>query len=126
MVVDDEPGNLELLNRVLKKENEVLTALNGLDALGILEREKGRVDAIVSDFNMPDMNGEALYKNLAQKFPGLEKKIVFITGGLFTAEAGDFLASIPNPCLEKPFNFEDLLRTVSQWTRPSPKADAKS
>ncbi len=126
LVVDDEPGNLELLNRVLKKENEVLTALNGLDALGILERENGQVDAIVSDFNMPDMNGEALYKNLAQKFPGLEKRIVFITGGLFTAEAGDFIASIPNPCLEKPFKFEDLLRTVSQWTRPSPIANAKS
>ena len=116
LIVDDEPGNLEVLNRVLKKKTDVLTALSGLDALGILEREKNRVDAIVSDFNMPDMNGMDLYKILAQKYPGLEKRIIFITGGLFTEDARDFLASIPNPCLQKPFKFEDLLKAVSLWT----------
>jgi PAS domain S-box-containing protein len=119
LVVDDEPGNLEVLNRVLKKQNDVLSALTGLDALVILEREGGKVDAIVSDLNMPDMDGTALYKVVAEKFPGLEKRFIFITGGIFTAESREFLKTIPNPCLEKPFEFEDLLRAVSQWTGAS-------
>ncbi len=121
LVVDDEPGNLEVLNRVLKKKNDVLAALTGLDALAILEREKGRVDAIVTDLNMPDMNGMDIYKTVAVKFPGLEKRFVFITGGLFMEESRDFLKTVPNPCLEKPFEFEDLVTAVSRWTDDSTK-----
>ncbi len=86
LIVDDEPANLEVLSRVLKKKNDVLSALTGVDALAILEREGGKVDAIVSDLNMPDMNGIDLYKVVSSKFPGLEKRFVFITGGLFMAD----------------------------------------
>ena len=116
LIVDDEPGNLEVLKRVLKKKNDVLSALTGMDAFAILEREEGKVDAIVSDLNMPDMNGMELYKKVAQKFPGLEKRIIFMTGGLFIEELTDFLSTVPNICLEKPFKFEDLLLAVSKWT----------
>ncbi len=121
LIVDDEPGNLEVLNRVLRKKNDVLSALTGLDALAILEREGGKVDAIVSDLNMPDMNGINLYKVVSQKFPGLEKRFVFITGGLYTEEARNFLKTVPNPFLEKPFEFEDLLKALTPWTGVSPK-----
>jgi two-component system, cell cycle sensor histidine kinase and response regulator CckA len=116
LVLDDEPANLEIFNKLLKKNNEVLSALTGLDALGILEREKGRVDSIVSDINMPDMNGVAFYKNVAQQFPGLEKRIVFVTGGLFQPETIDFLKTVPNRCLAKPFDYKELLGILSPWT----------
>jgi PAS domain S-box-containing protein len=121
LIVDDEPGNLEVLNRILRKKNDVLSALTGLDALAILEREGGKVDAIVSDLNMPDMDGMSLYKVVSQKYPGLEKSFVFITGGLYTEEARNFLKTVPNPFLEKPFEFEDLLKALSPWTGASPK-----
>ncbi len=121
LVVDDEPGNLEVLNRVLKKKHEVLTALTGLDALAILEREGGKVDVVVSDLNMPDMNGISLFKNVARKFPGLEKRFVFITGGVLMAESSDFFKSVDNPCLEKPFKFDEILAAVDQWTGSSVK-----
>jgi PAS domain S-box-containing protein len=123
LIVDDEPGNLDVLNRVLKKKNDVLAALTGLDALAILERESGKVDVIVSDLNMPDMNGINLYKIVAQKFPGLEKRFIFITGGIFTAESRDFFKMVRNPCLEKPFKFDELLAAVSQWTGASAKPE---
>ncbi len=109
------PATLEVLARMLKKKNDVLCALTGLDALAILEREGGRMDSIVSDINMPDMDGIALYHTVAQKFPGLEKKIIFITGGLFSEGSREFLKTVPNLCLEKPFKFEELLEAVSQW-----------
>ena len=121
LIVDDEPGNLEVMNKVLKKKNDVLSALTGLDAMAILEREKGRVDAIVSDINMPDMNGINLYKVTAQKFPGLERRIIFITGGVYTETSKNFLKTVPNLCLEKPFDFEELVRAVSQWTGAASK-----
>jgi len=115
LVVDDEPANLEVFNRLLKKKNEVLSALTGLDALAILQREKGLVDSIVTDINMPDMDGVALYQRIAEKFPGLEKRVVFVTGGIFTPETKDFLKNLPNPCLEKPFDYVKILQILSPW-----------
>ena len=113
LVVDDEPSNLDALCRLLKKYDTVLSALSGLDAMGIIEREVGHIEAILSDINMPDMNGMDLYKNVSRKFPGLEKRIIFITGGVFSEEIKDFLKTIPNPCLEKPFNFEEVRQIIA-------------
>ncbi|HXL72826.1 MAG TPA: ATP-binding protein, partial [bacterium] len=113
LIVDDEPSNLEVMCKIFKKYDRVLSALSGLDAMGILEREAGNIEAILSDINMPDMNGVDLYKNVARKFPGLEKKIIFITGGIFSDDIKDFLKSIPNTCLEKPFNFDEVRQAVS-------------
>jgi DNA-binding NtrC family response regulator len=73
----------------------------------------GHIEAILSDINMPDMNGMDLYKNVARKFPGLEKRIIFITGGVFSEEIKDFLKTIPNACLEKPFNFEEVRQIIA-------------
>ena len=112
LLVDDDPSNLEVLKRIFKKTHEVLTALTGVDAMAILEREGGRMDAIVTDINMPDMNGVEFYQAVAGKFPGVEKRVVFITGGIFDQAVTDFLKTIPNPCLEKPFSFEALLGAV--------------
>jgi CheY-like chemotaxis protein/anti-sigma regulatory factor (Ser/Thr protein kinase) len=114
LVVDDEPGNLEVLSRSLKKEYEVLPAMSGVEAMAILEKDGGRIDAIVSDINMPEMDGMALYQAVSQKFPGLEKKVVFITGGMFAEDVARFLKSVPNVCIEKPFSHQDLRTAVAR------------
>lgn len=115
LVVDDEPANLEILSKHLKKNNEVLSALTGLDALDILKREGGRVDSIVTDIHMPDMNGIGLYRAIARQFPGLEKRIVFVTGNPFSPETQEFFKTVSNPCLEKPFNHQELLDILASW-----------
>ena len=114
LVVDDEPGNLEVLSRSLRKQYEVLSAMSGVEAMTLLEREGGRVDAIVSDINMPEMDGMALYKAMGEKFPGLEKKVVFITGGIFAGDVTGFLKTVSNVCIEKPFNQKDLREAVAR------------
>jgi CheY-like chemotaxis protein len=90
-----------------------MPAFSGMEAMLILEKEGGEVEAILSDINMPNMNGMELYNNVAQKYPGLEKRIVFITGGISSEEIKGFLKTIPNICLEKPFNFEEIRQVVS-------------
>jgi len=114
LVVDDEPGNLEVICRSLNKKHEVLKALSGEEAMEILKKEGDRVDAIVSDVNMPGMTGSTFYRIVAKTYPGLEKRFVFMTGGVFSEETRSFLKSLPNICLEKPFKFEDLLNAVAQ------------
>jgi len=121
LVVDDEPGNLEVLSRTLKKQYEVVSALSGQEAMVILQKGGDPVDAIVSDINMPDMDGMALYKTISLVYPGMEKKMVFITGGIFAADVSEFLKKVPNVCLEKPFNRGDLQKAVSQCAAVSPQ-----
>jgi two-component system cell cycle sensor histidine kinase/response regulator CckA len=70
-------------------------------------------DVIFCDLMMPDTDGVDLHRYVAEKFPGLEKRMVFISGGAFTPRAQDFLARIDTPRLEKPFTHEDLQRAIA-------------
>jgi two-component system cell cycle sensor histidine kinase/response regulator CckA len=113
LVVDDEPGNLDVIAKSLRKDYEVLSALSGVEAMAILEKRDGPIDAIVSDINMPEMDGMTLFWTISKVFPGMENKMVFITGGIFAEEVNEFLKSVPNYCLEKPFHQTDLRLAVS-------------
>lgn len=56
LVVDDEPGTLTFLERVLRKQGyDVVTAVDGLDALVKVRREPP--DLVVLDVMMPEING---------------------------------------------------------------------
>jgi CheY-like chemotaxis protein len=57
---------------------------------------------------MPAMTGMDLHAVIAGEVPEQAARIVFVTGGAFTAAARDFVASVPNTVLEKPFDKEAL------------------
>ena len=64
LVVDDDPVNLKLLERLLKREFRVLTADNATQALELLNSEP--ISLIMTDQQMPDMSGiELLQKSRA-------------------------------------------------------------
>jgi PAS domain S-box-containing protein len=114
LLVDDEPRNVVLITQMLGKNGHlVISTTSAIEALKILDRGLTDVDVIISDLNMPDMNGIELYQEVEKRKPALAKKIVFITGGVFSGEMSEFLARIPNPKLEKPFKSEELLQAVS-------------
>jgi CheY-like chemotaxis protein/anti-sigma regulatory factor (Ser/Thr protein kinase) len=114
LLVDDEPSNLEVIAKSLKKEYDVVTALSGVEAMTVLQKGGDGVDVIVSDINMPEMDGMNLYKMVSKVFPGMEKRIIFITGGIFADDINEFLKDITNFCLEKPFQHKDLKLAISQ------------
>jgi CheY-like chemotaxis protein len=61
---------------------------------------------------MPGMNGAEVHRRIAAVYPGLERRIVFITGGTFSPELDEFLASTPNRLLAKPFQLDDVIAAV--------------
>ena len=64
LVVDDEPVNLRMMERLLRKRYEVLTANDGFEALEILKRES--VSLLMTDHRMPGMSGiELLHESKA-------------------------------------------------------------
>lgn len=63
LVVDDEPVIIELLRTYLTGLGyEVATAMNGADALGIVESR--RPDAVLLDLNLPDVQGDRILAHL--------------------------------------------------------------
>jgi signal transduction histidine kinase len=111
LVVDDEPIVCFSLERLLSKEGEVIAMTSARQALATISAG-ARFDVILCDLMLPEMDGPALYDALRNIAPTQAERMVFVTGGVFTARARDFLASVQNPRLGKPFDIDSLLALV--------------
>ncbi len=107
LVVDDDDGVARALERILRSDYDVTIARGGEQALELIERV-GPFDGMLVDLAMPGIDGPELYDRIRHRWPGMEKKIVFATGGAFTAASRAFLASVPNSRFEKPITREEL------------------
>lgn len=77
LIVDDEENTRIGLAKLLAQEGfEVESAANGNEALDYLGREK--VSLVISDINMPEMNGLVFLRELSRKFPSTS--VIMITG----------------------------------------------
>lgn len=79
LIVDDEKlerNGIKFLLKKEEKEYQILEAVNGKDALGILQKHK--VDILLSDIKMPYMNGLELVEQARELYPNLQ--IVIFSG----------------------------------------------
>lgn len=117
LIVDDEPAVLFALSEALadrRRGVKVATASNGQEAVAILESEK--VDLVVTDLRMPEMDGFELLAWLRRGFPHLP--VIVMTA--FGAETVSRLDGLPE-VLEKPFDVGELKRKVADLMRQSVK-----
>lgn len=78
-VVDDDPMMLDVLARILQRENfELLVARGGPEMIQKLAEYSGQVDLLVTDYAMPDMQGRELAEHVRQRFPAV--KVLYQTG----------------------------------------------
>jgi CheY-like chemotaxis protein len=78
-VVDDDPMMLDVLSRILQRENyELVMAGGGPEIIQKLEAYSGQVDLLVTDYAMPDMQGRELADRVRQRFPSV--KVLYQTG----------------------------------------------
>jgi CheY-like chemotaxis protein len=123
LVVDDEPALAAALARSLERDYEVMVVASGRAALDLLRRDQA-FDVILCDLIMPQLNGMDLYealRDLAPETPShppaLADRIIFMTGGTFTARAREFLSRVSNPALDKPFDLSTLSSLLRARTR---------
>jgi two-component system cell cycle response regulator CpdR len=106
LVVDDEWLMVEYARAVLEELGcEVITATSGSEALQVLSVNE-RIDLLVTDFQMPNMNGLELIEQAKQQRPTL---YVILTSGN---------TEVPNgvPLVRKPFTRLDLVRIMERTT----------
>jgi CheY-like chemotaxis protein len=110
LIIDDEPMLARVFHATLETECDVDIALGGREALTLLLAGKS-YDFIFCDLMMSDLGGAQLYAELKARAPGLERHIIFMTGGVYDPAVAAFLESIDNRCVDKPF---DIRREVFQ------------
>ncbi|MBU6429563.1 MAG: response regulator [Cyanobacteria bacterium REEB65] len=111
LVVDDELDNVELLERTLRREYQVTTALSGEEALSKLPDL--HVDMIITDQRMPGMSGIALLERASQLVPQVIG--IILTG---YTDAQDLMAAINSGYvyryITKPWEPDDLKITIQR------------
>jgi signal transduction histidine kinase len=114
LIVDDEPSIGAALRRVLSLEHDIKVTTQALEALELV-RSGERYDVILCDLMMPQMSGMELHAELAAL--GQADRIVFLTGGAFTAAGRQFLDQVKNPRVEKPFDTVRLRALINELIR---------
>jgi len=113
LIVDDERTLLYTFSNSLKaysSDLNVLTAENGVQAVDILE--SGRVDMVVTDLKMPEMDGFQLLIHMKKRYPGIPVIVMTAVG---CPEVSDRLKALGTlSYLEKPINIKDLALKIFQ------------
>jgi CheY-like chemotaxis protein len=111
LLVDDEEGVRKLVSAVLKTNGyEVMEAANGGAALAIYEKNAHKVNMVLTDIVMPQMNGFELGRELSSRTPGL--KILYMSG--YRDNAFGANGEAPRAFLHKPFTPDVLLSKVRE------------
>jgi signal transduction histidine kinase len=111
LVLDDEVALAEVIQKYLGRWHDVTVLGDGMKGYELLKQDQD-FDLVLSDMTMPEMSGAELYVKLSQFKPGLEKRIAFLTGGGVDKDSVNFLESIPNLRIEKPFKLSTLYEVV--------------
>ncbi len=111
LIVDDEAEIVDLLRDVLTEEGYVVDA--AATAAGALALIRENIyDVALLDFNLPDMDGVMLHRQIRQMDEELANRTIFMSGlvqsdsnlGYYASEGGGFIA--------KPFDIRDVLDYV--------------
>jgi|GEM_PF-3030954 len=124
LLIDDDERIIKSYVRILKPYYDLVTAQGGKKGIKLLLKDQD-FDAILCDLMMPDTDGVAVHDFLLKKHPHLAAKIIFFTGGAFTAQAKKFVETVPNNILEKPVDFPLLFSLISKVSE-SPKTPKSS
>ena len=112
LLVEDEDGLRALNARGLTSRGyTVLEAGNGVEAIETFEKQ-GRVDLVVSDVVMPEMDGPTLLKELRRLDPDV--KIIFVSGYAEEAFSRNLPSQEQYAFLAKPFTLKQLVAEVKK------------
>jgi DNA-binding response OmpR family regulator len=108
LVADDEPLIRNLVTLLMqRKKHLVLSAANGHEGLELSRQYPGRIDLVITDVDMPRLNGADLCAHLLEERPGI--KVLVMSG----KEMGEIIKhNINLPFLPKPFDGQALVKRV--------------
>ncbi len=111
LVVDDEAMMRELLDKILRRDGyQVLAAADGAEALEIMRRQK--VNLVISDIKMPQVDGYGLLKAIKAEFPKVPVIMMTAFGDTFSVK--DALLLGADEYVTKPFKSYEIALVVER------------
>ena len=112
LIAEDEEALRALTARALTDSgHEVVTAIDGADALDILTREQGRFDLLLTDITMPLLDGIALALATARDHPAII--ILLMTAYADQRERASNLDALIHDVILKPFTLAEIKAAVT-------------
>jgi PAS domain S-box-containing protein len=109
LIVEDDPGFCGYLNRLLRRRDlKLVTADGGRQAIECLKAN--RVDLVLQDIGLPDIDGYQVMDLIRQKYPAI--LVIVMTGEVTVESALKALRKGAYDYLRKPFESTELLNTV--------------
>jgi two-component system, cell cycle sensor histidine kinase and response regulator CckA len=110
LMVDDEPAICNLMKEFLEFEGfDVITAGNGLDGLRRYQENHDRVQVVITDLDMPAMNGAEMLREIFQMRPAMK---VIVASGRRPSQNDLQVESSSTSCLQKPYSPRELAEAV--------------
>ena len=112
LVADDEPFVRKFMAAVLLRDgHEVREAQDGLEALHLIEAHPESFDVLITDVQMPRMDGLTLARRVRERFPGID--IMYVTA--YSPEAAE---GVSPRVLRKPFRPQALIAGLRELVAP--------
>lgn len=112
LVIDDEPSIRDLLSVMLRDDGHEVEAVGdgteGLQRLAVRD-----FDLIITDVKMPGVDGIEFYRRVKTWDAKVASRIIFTTGDMISPHTRDFLETVGNPHLVKPFHLADIKSLVA-------------
>lgn len=113
LILDDEPCISELLFEMLSILGYAPTkSFSPIEALRVLGEQE--FDVVLTDYRMPEMNGDVFYRKAVEKHEGLRRRIVFLTGDTVSEETHRFIFDQGSRFLCKPFDVASVQQIISE------------
>ncbi|HET7369508.1 MAG TPA: response regulator [Gammaproteobacteria bacterium] len=108
LIVDDDRAILEGLSMLLEENHETLTALDGEEALRILDREQ--IDIVILDMLMPVLDGAGVLREMSER--GSSIPVIVISAHTDLQDRAQSLGAAD--AIAKPFDIAMLERKIAQ------------
>lgn len=101
LIIEDDPEARAVLAKAVAAAHfDAVSVGDGREAMQILVREDFTV--ILSDINMPELDGKQLFEFLDKNFPEARSRVIFVTGETGNPATLEFLEASGQPYLPKP------------------------
>ena len=115
MIVDDSSLILNTLSILLDTQNiNYVRCKNGVEAWEYINNSDSKgIDLVISDYEMPKMDGYELAKRIRSKYPKEDLPLLILSGTEENAMISKFLKAGVNDYIPKPFINEEFINRVS-------------
>lgn len=116
LVVDDSPTVVKFVSFSLKSKGfQIVTACDGMDAIEKMSSMSGDIDLVITDLNMPNLDGYGLIDTLRQNQKYQETPIIILTSEDDDKDMEKGIDVGANSYLVKPFKSNILIEEVTKY-----------